>query len=204
MAFGLTVVYRLQRGRRPPRRTHAASLRAPRSTFAAAPDPAPGSPAPGGPNASFKPRGVLRGPQGRPDGLAGCRARLEEGVRAQDASKRRRTRYLVRGFEVSRAKTSRAPFQVLRGAIDAARVGAFGKPAGGVARGLSRLPPLKKCRPKQAILPFSDVSSGPARLGVPGGHPRPGSDSFSVVFAPFGALFPPLDPTHSLPWIYAA
>ena len=107
-------------------------------------------------------------------------------------------------FEMDRAKTSRAPFQVLRGAIDAPRVGAFGKPAGGVARGLSRLPPLKKCRPKQAILPFSDVSSGPARLGVPGGHPRSGSDSFSVVCAPFGALFPPHDPTRTLPWIYAA
>ena len=36
------LVYRLQRGRRPPRRTPAASLRAPRSTFAAAPDPRAG------------------------------------------------------------------------------------------------------------------------------------------------------------------
>ena len=48
----------------------------------------------GSPDASFKPRGVPRGPRGRLDGLAGCRARLEEGVRAQDASKRRRTRYI--------------------------------------------------------------------------------------------------------------
>ena len=39
VAFGL---HRLQRGRRPPRRTPAASLRAPRSTFAAAPDPRAG------------------------------------------------------------------------------------------------------------------------------------------------------------------
>ena len=111
-------------------------------------------------------------------------------------------------FEVGRAKTSRAPFQVLRGAIDAPRVGAFGKPAGGVARGLSRLPPPKKCRASEAILPFSDVSSGPARLGVSGRHPRSSSDSFSVVFLvvfpPFGALFPPLDPTRTLPWIYTA
>ena len=143
------------------------------------------------------PRAARTGPRGAGRGV-------EEGVRAQDASKRRRTRYLVRGFEVSRAKTSRAPFQVLRGAIDAPRVGAFGKPAGGVVRGLSRLPPLKKYRPKEAILPFSDVSSGPARLGVSGRHPRSSSDSFSVVFPPFGALFPPLDPTRTLPWIYAA
>ena len=107
-------------------------------------------------------------------------------------------------FEVGRAKTSRAPFQVLRGAIDAPRVGAFGKPAGDVARGLSRLPPPKKCRASEAILPFSDVSSGPARLGVHGGHPRSGSDSFSVIFSPFGALFPPLDATRTLLWIYAA
>ena len=129
---------------------------------------------------------------------------VEQGVRARDASRRSCTRYLVQLFEMDRAKTSRAPFQVLRGAIDAPRVGAFGKPAGGVVRGLSRLPPLKKYRPKEAILPFSDVSSGPARLGVSGRHPRSSSDSFSVVFAPFGALFPPLDPTRTPPWIYAA
>ena len=43
MDFGCVLIQftvcRLQRGRRPPRRTHAASLRAPRSTFAAAPRP---------------------------------------------------------------------------------------------------------------------------------------------------------------------
>ena len=66
-------------------------------------------------------------------------------------------------FEMDRAKTSRAPFQVLRGAIDAPRVGAFDKPAGGVVRGLSRLPPPKKCRASEAILPSSDVADSPAR-----------------------------------------
>ena len=64
---------------------------------------------------------------------------------------------------MDRAKTSRAPFQVLRGAIDAPRVGAFDKPAGGVVRGLSRLPPPKKCRASEAILPSSDVADSPAR-----------------------------------------
>ena len=64
---------------------------------------------------------------------------------------------------MSRAKTSRAPFQVLRGAIDAPRVGAFGKPAGSVARGLSRLTPPKKRRPSEAILPSFDVAGSPAR-----------------------------------------
>ena len=102
------------------------------------------------------PRAARTGPRGAGRGV-------EEGVRAQDASKRRRTRYLVRGFEVSRAKTSRAPFQVLRGAIDAPRVGAFGKPAGSVARGLSRLTPPKKRRPSEAILPSFDVAGSPAR-----------------------------------------
>ena len=48
----------------------------------------------GSPDASFKPRGVPRGPRGRLDGLAGCRARLEEGVRARDASRRSGTRIL--------------------------------------------------------------------------------------------------------------
>ena len=189
---------------RPPRRTHAASLRAPRSTFAAAPDPRAGLSRGGRSRRVVQaPRRPLRtpGPPGRARGVPGatrgggpCPGRLTE----------KWYKNLVPLFEVGRAKTSRAPFQALRGAIDAPRVGAFGKPAGGVVRGLSRLPPLKKCRPKEAILPFSDVSSGPARLGVPGGHPRPGSDSFSVVFAPFGALFPPLDPTRTLPWIYTA
>ena len=101
---------------------------------------------------------------------------------------------------MDRAKTSRTPFQALRGAIDAPRVGAFGKPAGGVARGLSRLPPLKKCRPKQAILPFSDVSSGPARLGVPGGHPRgpvrTRSRSFLPLLARSFLLSTPHTPCH--------
>ena len=57
-------------------------------------------------------------------------------------------------FEMDRAKTSRAPFQVLRGAIDAPRVGAFDKPAGGVERGLSRQP-----RPKARVggRPVSDI-----------------------------------------------
>ena len=64
---------------------------------------------------------------------------------------------------MSRAKTSRAPFQVLRGAIDAPRTGAFDKPAGGVARGLSRLTPPKKRRPSEAILPSFDVAGSPAR-----------------------------------------
>ena len=140
------------------------------------------------------PPGRARGVPGATRGGGPCPGRLTE----------KWYKNLVLLFEVGRAKTSRAPFQVLRGAIDAPRMGAFDKPAGGVARGLSRLPPLKKCRPKQAILPFSDVSSGPARLGVSGRHPRSSSDSFSVVFAPFGALFPPLDPTRTLPWIYAA
>ena len=148
---------------RPPRRTPAASLRAPRSTFAAAPDPRAGLSRAGGPGASFKPRGVPCGPRGRLDGLAGCRARLEEGVRARDASRRSCTRYLVQLFEMDRAKTSRAPFQVLRGAIDAPRMCAFDKPAGGVARGLSRPPPPKKRRASEAILPSFDVSSDPAR-----------------------------------------
>ena len=189
---------------RPPRGAHAASLRAPRSTFAAAPDPRAGLSrggrscsvvqAPRRPPRTPGPPGRARGVPSATRGCGPCPGRLTE----------KWYKNLVPLFEVDRAKTSRAPFQVLRGAIDAPRVGAFGKPAGGVARGLSRLPPPKKCRASEAILPFSDVSSGPARLGVHGGHPRSGSDSFSVVFAPFGALFPPHDRTHTLPWIYTA
>ena len=149
---------------RPPRRTHAASLRAPRSTFAAAPDPAPGSPEAGVPTRRSSPAASPADPgaawtgsrgAGR-DSRRGSVPRTPQRDAVQDI-------YLVRGFEVSRAKTSRAPFQVLRGAIDAPRVGAFGKPAGGVARGLSRLTPPKKRRPSEAILPSFDVADSPAR-----------------------------------------
>jgi len=75
--FGCVLIqftaYRLQRGRRPPRRTHAASLRAPRSTFAAAPDPRAGLSQGVRSRGAVKLRGVPRGPQGRADGPAGCR-----------------------------------------------------------------------------------------------------------------------------------
>jgi len=77
MDFGCVLIqftaYRLQRGRRPPRRTHAASLRAPRSTFAAAPDPRAGLSQGVRSRGAVKLRGVPRGPQGRADGPAGCR-----------------------------------------------------------------------------------------------------------------------------------
>ena len=93
------------------------------------------------------PRAARTGPRGAERGV-------EEGVRAQDASRRSGTVITVPLFEMDRAKTSRAPFQVLRGAIDAPRVGAFDKPAGGVERGLSRQP-----RPKARVggRPVSDI-----------------------------------------------
>ena len=85
------------------------------------------------------PRAARTGPRGAERGV-------EEGVRAQDASRRSGTVNTVPLFEMDRAKTSRRPIPVPRGSLDAPRMGTFDKHACGVERGLSRQP-----RPKARV-----------------------------------------------------